>query len=136
MPYAAPQRAKQDSVAALIAATSATAIPTERPTEVAEIENTTATPVSGGWQIQISAAPSAEAARMLLAQARSEAGAPLAGATPYTEAVGKGANAVYRARFVGFSSRDAAAAAATRARNAASPTLCAPGYRPRPTASG
>ena len=111
MPYAAPQRAKQDSVAALIAATSATAIPTERPTEVAEIENTTATPVSGGWQIQISAAPSAEAARMLLAQARSEAGAPLAGATPYTEAVGKGANAVYRARFVGFSSRDAAAAA-------------------------
>ncbi|NRQ13873.1 D-alanyl-D-alanine carboxypeptidase family protein [Ensifer sesbaniae] len=111
MPYAAPQRAKQDSVAALIAATSATAIPAERPTEVAEIENTAATPVSGGWQIQISAAPSAEAARMLLAQARSEAGAPLAGATPYTEAVGKGANAVYRARFVGFSSRDAAAAA-------------------------
>ncbi|MBD9648861.1 D-alanyl-D-alanine carboxypeptidase [Ensifer sp. PDNC004] len=112
MPYAAPQRAKQDSVAALIAATSTTAIPAERPTEVAEIETTAAVPAaSGGWQIQISAAPSAEAARMLLAQARSEAGAPLAGATPYTEAVGKGAKAIYRARFVGFSSKDAAAAA-------------------------
>ncbi|WP_077962155.1 D-alanyl-D-alanine carboxypeptidase family protein [Ensifer adhaerens] len=112
MPYAAPQRARQDSVAALIAATSTAAIPAERPTEVAEIETTTAVPVAGGgWQIQISAAPSAEAARMLLAQARSEAGAPLAGATPYTEAVGKGAKAIYRARFVGFSTRDAAAAA-------------------------
>jgi len=112
MPFAAPQRAKQDSVAALIAATSTAAIPAERPTEVAEIETTAAAPAAaGGWQIQISAAPSAEAARMLLAQARSEAGAPLAGATPYTEAVGKGANAIYRARFVGFSSRDAAAAA-------------------------
>jgi D-alanyl-D-alanine carboxypeptidase (penicillin-binding protein 5/6) len=112
MPFAAPQRTKQDSVAALIAATSTAAIPAERPTEVAEIETTAAAPAAaGGWQIQISAAPSAEAARMLLAQARSEAGAPLAGATPYTEAVGKGANAIYRARFVGFSSRDAAAAA-------------------------
>ncbi|HEV7317751.1 MAG TPA: D-alanyl-D-alanine carboxypeptidase family protein [Ensifer sp.] len=112
MPYAAPQRAKQDSVAALISATATTAIPAERPTEVVEIETTAAVPAAGGgWQIQISAAPSAEAARMLLAQARSEAGAPLAGATPYTEAVGKGAKAIYRARFVGFSSRDAAAAA-------------------------
>ncbi|WP_244513168.1 MULTISPECIES: D-alanyl-D-alanine carboxypeptidase family protein [unclassified Ensifer] len=110
MPYAAPQRAKQDSVAALISATSTTAVPAERPTEMVEIETTAAT-AAGSWQIQISAAPSAEAARMLLAQARSEAGAPLADATPYTEAVGKGAKAIYRARFVGFSSRDAAAAA-------------------------
>ncbi|MEI2297760.1 D-alanyl-D-alanine carboxypeptidase family protein [Ensifer sp. MJa1] len=112
MPYTAPQRAKQDSVAALIATTSATAIPAERPTEVAEIESSAMAPVAGGgWQIQISAAPSAEAARMLLAQARAEGGAPLAGAKPHTEAVGKGANAIYRARFIGFSSRDAAAAA-------------------------
>ncbi|WP_414650725.1 serine hydrolase [Ensifer sp.] len=112
MPYSAPQRSKQDSVAALIAVTATTAIPAERPTEVAEIETTAEVPAKGGgWQIQISAAPSAEAAHMLLAQARSEAGAPLAGATPYTEAVGKGAKAIYRARFVGFSSREAAAAA-------------------------
>lgn len=111
MPYTAPQRASQDSVAALIAATSKTAIPAERPTEMAELDSAAIAPASGGWQIQISAAPSAEAARMLLAQARSEAGAPLAEASPYTEAVGKGAGTVYRARFVGFSSRDAAAAA-------------------------
>lgn len=111
MPFAAPQRAKQDSVAALIAATSSTAIPAERPTAVVENESTAAMPAAGGWQIQISAAPSAEAARMLLAQARSEAGEILAEASPYTEAVGKGAGTIYRARFVGFSSRDAAAAA-------------------------
>lgn len=111
MPYAAPQRARQDSVAALIAATPTTAIPAERPTALAEIEDTAQVPAAGGWQIQISAAPSAEAARMLLAQARAEGGAPLAQASPYTEAVGKGKGTIYRARFVGFPSRDAAAAA-------------------------
>ncbi len=67
-------------------------------------------PVSG-WQIQISAAPSADAARALLSLAKSEGGAPLKSASPYTEAVGTGANAVYRARFVGFDSKDAASAA-------------------------
>ncbi len=66
---------------------------------------------TGDWQIQISAAPSDEAARALLAQAKSEGGAALKSANPYTEAVGKGANKVYRARFVGFESRDAATSA-------------------------
>jgi D-alanyl-D-alanine carboxypeptidase (penicillin-binding protein 5/6) len=64
-----------------------------------------------GWQIQISAAPSADAARALLAQAKSEAGAPLLSASPYTEAVGKGADTVYRARFVGFQSKEDATSA-------------------------
>ncbi|MGO4352243.1 D-alanyl-D-alanine carboxypeptidase family protein [Rhizobium sp. RAF36] len=66
---------------------------------------------SSGWQIQISAAPSAEAAQALLAQAKTEGGAALKSASPLTEAVGSGASAVYRARFTGFGSRDAAAAA-------------------------
>ena len=35
----------------------------------------------------------------------------LAEASPYTEAGGEGAGTIYRARFVGFSSRDAAASA-------------------------
>ncbi|MFT4182780.1 MAG: SPOR domain-containing protein, partial [Rhizobium sp.] len=33
-------------------------------------------------------------------------GNALANASPYTEVVGKGSNTVYRARFVGFGSRD------------------------------
>ncbi|MGO7867478.1 hypothetical protein ACC676_39055, partial [Rhizobium ruizarguesonis] len=63
---------------------------------------TSAERTNGDWQIQISDAPSADAARALLAQAKSEAGAPLVYASPYTEAVGQGANKIYRARFVGF----------------------------------
>lgn len=90
-------------------------IPLERPAAMDEIMNagTPKTPAgkAGGWQIQISAAPSADAARALLAQAQSEAGAPLVSASPYTEAVGKGANAVYRARFVGFQSKEDATSA-------------------------
>ncbi|KRB49953.1 peptidase M15 [Rhizobium sp. Root708] len=66
---------------------------------------------TGDWQIQISAAPSDEAARALLAQAKSEGGAALKSANPYTEAVGKGANKIYRARFVGFQTREAATSA-------------------------
>lgn len=88
------------------------AAPTDRPAALNEIANAgkPQAPTSG-WQIQISAAPSAEAARTLLSLAKSEGGAPLKSASPYTEAVGTGANAVYRARFVGFDSKDAASAA-------------------------
>ncbi len=91
-------------------------IPLERPAAMDEIMNagkTSKAPAGKalGWQIQISAAPSADAARALLAQAQSEAGAPLVSASPYTEAVGKGANAVYRARFVGFQSKEDATSA-------------------------
>jgi serine-type D-Ala-D-Ala carboxypeptidase (penicillin-binding protein 5/6) len=91
-------------------------IPLERPAAMDEIMNagkTSKAPAgkSLGWQIQISAAPSADAARALLAQAQSEGGAPLVSASPYTEAVGKGPNAVYRARFVGFQSREDATSA-------------------------
>jgi D-alanyl-D-alanine carboxypeptidase (penicillin-binding protein 5/6) len=66
---------------------------------------------TGDWQIQISAAPSDAAARSLLALAKSEGGAALKTASPYTEAVGKGANKIYRARFIGFQSREAATSA-------------------------
>ena len=94
-------------------------VPMERPSALAEIANvskpaaraTGAPSASGGWQIQISAAPSDDAARALLAQAKAEGGAALKAASPYTEAVGNGANKVYRARFIGFQSREAATSA-------------------------
>ncbi|MBX4993954.1 D-alanyl-D-alanine carboxypeptidase (penicillin-binding protein 5/6) [Rhizobium binae] len=92
-------------------------VPLERPTAMDEIlaAGKTVKPAAektdGNWQIQISAAPSADAARALLAQAQSEARAQLNSASPYTEAVGQGAKRIYRARFVGFASRDAAVSA-------------------------
>ena len=100
-----------------LAYTGDVVVPLDRPAAMDEILNAGKTPKmsaekdDGTWQIQISAAPSADAARALLAQARSEGGAPLVSASPYTEAVGQGANKIYRARFVGFSSREAAISA-------------------------
>ncbi len=94
-------------------------VPMERPSALAEITNvgkpaaksSGAPSASGDWQIQISAAPSDDAARALLAQAKAEGGAALKAASPHTEAVGNGANKVYRARFIGFQSREAAISA-------------------------
>ncbi|MDP9808477.1 D-alanyl-D-alanine carboxypeptidase (penicillin-binding protein 5/6) [Rhizobium tibeticum] len=90
-------------------------VPMERPSALAEIANAGksagAPSASGDWQIQISAAPSDDAARALLAQAKAEGGPALKTASPFTEAVGNGANKIYRARFVGFQSREAATAA-------------------------
>ena len=95
------------------------AAPMERPSALGEITNASkpaaksagAPSASGDWQIQISAASSDDAARALLAQAKAEGGAALKAASPYTEAVGNGANKVYRARFIGFQSREAATSA-------------------------
>ncbi|MEK1897355.1 MAG: D-alanyl-D-alanine carboxypeptidase family protein [Rhizobium sp.] len=90
-------------------------VPMERPSALGEIANAGkpagGPSASGDWQIQISAAPSDDAARALLAQAKAEGGPALKTASPYTEAVGNGANKIYRARFVGFRSREAATAA-------------------------
>ncbi|KQY48486.1 peptidase M15 [Rhizobium sp. Root483D2] len=110
LPFAAPKRRGGDAVAALIASSHAT-IPAERPAVMDELEKTADILPAGAWQIQISAAPTQEAARALLAQARSVAGHTLKSASPYTEAVGQGAGTIYRARFVGFDSRDEADAA-------------------------
>ena len=98
---------------------SETTVPMERPSALAGIasvgkpvaKSAGAPAASGDWQIQISAASSDDAARALLAQAKAEGGAALKAASPYTEAVGNGANKVYRARFIGFQSREAAASA-------------------------
>ncbi|WP_455874861.1 serine hydrolase [Rhizobium yanglingense] len=88
------------------------AVPLERPAALEEMANAgKPQPSTRGWQIQISAAPSADAAHALLAQAKSAGGMALKSATPYTEAFGTGANAIYRARFVGFESEQAATAA-------------------------
>ncbi|MEZ2222249.1 serine hydrolase [Rhizobium sp. RCC_161_2] len=80
-------------------------VPMDRPVAMDEIMNA-GKPAAGRWQVQIAATPTAQAAKDLLSAAQSKAGNALANASPYTEAVGKGNNTVYRARFVGFGSRD------------------------------
>ncbi|ARQ09045.1 serine-type D-Ala-D-Ala carboxypeptidase protein [Rhizobium etli] len=111
------QRPDEDLATKSLAYADDAVVPMERPVAMDEILNAgkavkaPAEKTDGTWQIQISAAPSADAARALLAQAQSEGGAPLVSASPYTEAVGTGANKIYRARFVGFASKDAAVSA-------------------------
>jgi D-alanyl-D-alanine carboxypeptidase len=64
-----------------------------------------------GWRIQIAAAPTQAGAEDMLDRALARGGKVLAHASPYTEAVKAGAGTAYRARFAGFTSKEAARAA-------------------------
>jgi D-alanyl-D-alanine carboxypeptidase len=64
-----------------------------------------------GWRIQIAAAPTQAGAEDMLDRALSRGGKVLAHASPYTEPVKSGSGTVYRARFAGFSSKEAARSA-------------------------
>jgi len=69
---------------------------------------TASAPAAGGWAIQIGSLPSEGQARDMLAKASATAGGTLRAASPYTETFSKGSATFYRARFVGFSSKQAA----------------------------
>lgn len=60
------------------------------------------------WQVQIATAKSEDDARGILEKARGKAGATLNGAMNFAQSAGSG---VYRARFIGFSSRQTAESA-------------------------
>lgn len=60
------------------------------------------------WQVQIATAKTEDDARGLLEKARGKAGSSLNGVMNFAQAAGSG---VYRARFIGFSSRDSAESA-------------------------
>lgn len=98
-----------DKAESAIMAATAIAVPQDRPTAVAEVAN--AEQPSGKWQIQISTTPSAEGARRILIEAQSDGGAALLGVSPHTDVTGTGSATRYRARFVGFPTREAAASA-------------------------
>ena len=66
---------------------------------------------SSPWVVQIAAAPAAETAMKMLADARTKVGGPLSRAEPFTQAVKSGSQTLYRARFAGFSTKDQARAA-------------------------
>jgi len=102
----APARKRVEVVPMAFAAASNVTVPMDRPAAMDEILVANKPAATGSWQVQIAATPTAQAAKDLLSEAKSRAGDALANASPYTEAVGKGGNTVYRARFVGFASRD------------------------------
>ncbi|WP_319413817.1 serine hydrolase [uncultured Cohaesibacter sp.] len=64
--------------------------------------------VPSGWQIQLSATPSLEAANDILDKARASNKSLLKGRVNHTETVQKGNSTLYRARFAGFPSKSAA----------------------------
>ncbi|MBB4184842.1 D-alanyl-D-alanine carboxypeptidase (penicillin-binding protein 5/6) [Sinorhizobium terangae] len=90
-----------------IAASTAPAMPADRPTAVDGTAGVTPA-ASGHWQIQLSTAATAEGAKKILVEAQSAGGAVLLGASPHTEVSGTGSAKQYRARFIGFASREAA----------------------------
>lgn len=102
---------RAEAVPMAFAAASNVTVPMDRPAAMDEILVSNKPAAGGGWQVQIAATPTAQAAKDLLSEAKSRAGNALANASPYTEAVGKGGNTVYRARFIGFASRDDASSA-------------------------
>ena len=61
-----------------------------------------------GWVIQVASLPSEAEARQFLDRTRSQAGGILTGAVPFTQTFEKGGTLYYRARFGGFTSKNAA----------------------------
>ncbi len=87
-------------------------VATPAPQQAAPKPAPVATPrLPDGWQIQIAAVPSRSDALTLMKRARDDGGRHLASATPYTEAIEKGGVTLYRARFAGFSNKNAARSA-------------------------
>jgi D-alanyl-D-alanine carboxypeptidase len=62
----------------------------------------------GAWVIQIAAADSESGAMKILSGAKAKGGKALASAEPFTQSVKKGSATLYRARFGGFETKDAA----------------------------
>lgn len=77
------------------------------PEESANIGKQSASP-KGAWVIQIAAADSDAGAMKILNGAKAKGGAALASAEPFTQSVKKGSATLYRARFGGFETKDAA----------------------------
>lgn len=109
LPRANPLRADPITTAA-ISPPATISPPAPIPTPVAEGDYD---PDLTGWAIQIGAFPTQDAAFERLTEAQMLEGAMLATVAPFTEAIDVGGVPHYRARFVGFGSREVASAACT-----------------------
>jgi D-alanyl-D-alanine carboxypeptidase len=100
------------SVAAIIGADSGFALPPTGQGDVTVKGEPATTPAgASGWKIQLAAATSRKEAEGVLDRALSTGQAVLASAKPYTEPVTIAKQTLYRARFSGFASQQAANAA-------------------------
>ncbi len=76
--------------------------------EIGSVDDYDKTDLTDGWQIQIGAVPSEEAANILLGSAMNVGTSHLRGKVPFTEPVISRGQTLHRARFAGFTDKNAA----------------------------
>ncbi|ARY43709.1 D-alanyl-D-alanine carboxypeptidase family protein [Brucella melitensis] len=103
-----PRPAALAAQAAVLPTPKAPVRPTQAPAQDVDPVTTASASAASGWAIQIGSLPSEGQARDMLAKASATAGRTLRSASPYTETFNKGSATFYRARFVGFTSKQAA----------------------------
>jgi D-alanyl-D-alanine carboxypeptidase len=96
------------TIAAIVAADAAGDAPEFGQGDATFKDEPIAAPAAAGWRIQIAATPTRAGAQEILDQAVSAARTILATAVPYTEQVTVRGSTLYRARFAGFASQQAA----------------------------
>ncbi len=102
-PVAAPERAARKPVVQ-----AAYKVPAPSAQETATVASNDSSDPAPGWQVQIGATDSEDLAISLLKRAKGKVGGKLRSIDPYTEPVKSGGATLYRARFVGFSSKNQA----------------------------
>lgn len=105
-----PAQTAQNTAPAASAAPTALPVPGFDP-EFGSADGYENTDIPDGWQIQIGALPSEEAAGILLSSALGVGANHLSGKVPFTEPVIANGQTLHRARFAGFSNKNAAWAA-------------------------
>lgn len=98
-----PQIRPDEIVTASVTSSAATNEP-----EIGSVDDYDKTDLTDGWQIQIGAVPSEEAANILLGSAMNVGTSHLRGKVPFTEPVISRGQTLHRARFAGFTDKTAA----------------------------
>lgn len=98
-----PQIRPDEIVTASVARTASSNEP-----EIGSADDYDKTDLPDGWQIQIGAVPSEEAANILLGNAMNVGTSYLRGKVPFTEPVISRGHTLHRARFAGFTNKNAA----------------------------
>jgi D-alanyl-D-alanine carboxypeptidase len=83
-------------------------------------------PSDSGWQIQVGAVPTREGARALLEKAKASMGDMLAERQPLTIEIERNGTTLYRARFAGFSDKEAARSACNQLKSKSLACLAVP----------
>lgn len=98
-----PQIRPDEIVTASVTRTASASVP-----EIGSADDYDKTDLPDGWQIQIGAVPSEDAANILLGNAMNVGTSYLRGKVPFTEPVISRGQTLHRARFAGFTNKNAA----------------------------